>query len=105
MNHVVTLIGTLAVITSIVRSWPQVIRLLRGNTSAKGVSVATWCIGTAGQTGWAVWGFANHVPAAMISNTLNSIGCSAVLLAICRVRAGASRTIARTLFPLLVVEL
>ncbi len=98
-------IGALAAIASITRAWPQVFRLLKKNSAVEGVSVLTWCIGTAGQSGWVIYAIGNHVVPAIISNTLNDIGCIAVLFAACRVRSDARSTVVRSLIPMLVIEM
>ncbi|HXW35919.1 MAG TPA: hypothetical protein VEJ87_15195 [Acidimicrobiales bacterium] len=75
----VLILGVLAVVLTVARSWPQFIRIVvkRDNT---GVSVLTWMLVMTAHLGWLMYGILDHVVLLVIVNTLCALGCAAILL-------------------------
>jgi uncharacterized protein with PQ loop repeat len=82
------LLGSAAVVLTVVRSWPQFVHLLR-IPAATGVSTATWALAVACALAWASWGVRYEEPANIVANVLTGAGAAAVLGRLWRERGGA----------------
>ena len=75
----VVLLDVLAVVFTVARTWPQVIRIAVRRDST-GVSNLTWTLVLSAHLGWLTYGVLDHVVLLMVVNILSALGCGAIVL-------------------------
>lgn len=86
------IVGVLAAVMPIARTWPQAIRIIR-RKDASGVSVTTWALILANFTIWTIYGLYLQLPALIIANIGAGTGAICILISL-SVHANANPFIA-----------
>lgn len=74
----VATLSVLATILTVLRSWPQFVRVvIRRN--AEGVSALTWMLALAAHTGWMMFGVLSGIWLFVIVNFLSGAGCAGIV--------------------------
>jgi uncharacterized protein with PQ loop repeat len=76
-------VGTLAVVITVVRAWPQAWHLVR-HPEHLGVSLLTWALALATAATWVAYGIVEHEPVNLVANSLAGLGTAGVLVALHR---------------------
>jgi uncharacterized protein with PQ loop repeat len=72
------LAGAVAVVTTVLRSWPQAWKVTR-STDVSGVSVLTWALAASCHMSWVTYGVMRGLVATWLANGAAGVGCLLVL--------------------------
>lgn len=73
-----TVLGVAAVTSTILRSWPQFVSVLRTHKAA-GVSTLTWTLVLNNHSAWSAYGLLSENPVLIFANILATMGCAATV--------------------------